>query len=94
MSTTLTLCKPSIRRSVEMPKRQNGDRVEERIYKSLWHVLIAAVGIYELRNHKSKTAKVLACGLIAFHVDAAISDALDAAPLSRRILDWVRPDED
>jgi len=68
-----------------------GDRVEERIYKSLWHVLIAGVGIYELRNHKTKTSKVLACGLIAFHVDAAIADALDVPPLSRRILDVVRP---
>lgn len=68
-----------------------GDRVEERIYKSLWHVLIAGVGIYELRNHKTKTSKVLACGLIAFHVDAAVADALDIPPLSRRILDYVRP---
>lgn len=68
-----------------------GDRVEERVYKSLWHVLIAGVGIYELRNHKTKTSKVLACGLIAFHVDAAIADALDIPPLSRRILDYVRP---
>ena len=73
-----------------------GDRVEERVYKSLWHVLIAGVGIYEVRNHKTKFSKILACGLIAFHVDAAIADALDVPPLSRRILDVVRPcpDED
>jgi len=68
-----------------------GDRIEERVYKSLWHVFIAVVGIYELRNHKTRTSKVLACGLIAFHVDAAISDALDEPPLTRRILNWVRP---
>jgi hypothetical protein len=70
-----------------------GDRLEERVYKSLWHVLIAGVGVYELRNHKTKTSKVLATGLIAFHVDAAIADALDVPPLSRRILDWIRPNE-
>ena len=67
------------------------DRPEERIYKSLWHVLIAGVGIYELRNHKTKTSKVLACGLIAFHVDAAVADALDVPPVSRRILNYLRP---
>ena len=70
---------------------QKGDRIEERVYKSLWHVLIAAVGVYELRNHKTKTSKVLACGLIAFHADAAVADALDVPPLSRRILNWIRP---
>jgi hypothetical protein len=75
-----------------MARRRKRDRAEERIYKSLWHVLIAAMGVYELRHHKSKISKVLSCGLIAFHVDAAVSDALDTAPLSRRILDWiVRP---
>jgi hypothetical protein len=73
-----------------------GDRVEERVYKSLWHVLIAGVGIYEWRHNKTKVAKVLSAGLIAFHVDAAIADALDVPPLSRRILNTVRPcpDED
>lgn len=71
--------------------KQKGDRVEERVYKSLWHVLIAAVGVYELRNHKTRVSKFLACGLIAFHADAAIADALDVPPLSRRILDVVRP---
>lgn len=67
------------------------DRIEERIYKSLWHVAIVAVGIYEYRHHKSKTSKILSAGMIAFHIDAAVSDALDTDPLSRRILDWVCP---
>lgn len=67
------------------------DRVEERAYKAFWHVLIAAVGVYELRNHKTKLSKILACGLIAFHLDAAISDALDTTTLSRRILEAIRP---
>ncbi len=77
-----------------MAKQRNRDRIEERLYKSLWHLLIAGVGIYELRNHKTKTSKFLACGLIAFHIDAAISDALDTPTLARRILDFVRPDDD
>ncbi len=72
------------------------DRIEERIYKSLWHVLIAGVGVYELRNHKTKLSKVLACGLIAFHVDGAIADITDSKPLSRRVLEYVAgaPDEE
>jgi len=66
-----------------------GECLEERIYKSLWHVLIAGVGFWELRNHRTKTSKVLACGLIAFHVDAAIADALDVSPLSRKLLERI-----
>jgi len=71
-----------------MSRRRN-DRVEERVYKSLWHILIAGVGVYELRNHKTKFSKVLATGLIAFHVDGAISDIMDTKPLSQRVLDYV-----
>ena len=58
----------------------------ERIYKSAWHLLIAAVGVYELRNHKTRLSKVLACGLIAFHADAAICDALDKPTTPQRLL--------
>jgi hypothetical protein len=71
------------------------DRVEEKVYKSLWHILIAGVGLYELRTHKTKLAKILACGLIAFHIDGAIADLADSKPLSRRVLELVagsRPD--
>lgn len=94
MSTSLLRLSESIFRA--SPKRgenmaHKGDRVEERVYKSLWHVLIAGVGIYEWRHNKSKVSKALSAGLIAFHVDAAIADALDVPPLARRILDSVRP---
>jgi len=65
------------------------DKIEERIYKSLWHIFIAGVGFYEIRNHKTKVSKVLACGLIAFHIDAAISDIVDCDPLSRKLLEKV-----
>ena len=58
----------------------------ERCYKSLWHLLIAGVGIYELRNHKTRLSKVLAVGLIAFHADAAVCDALDVPTTPQRIL--------
>jgi len=67
------------------------DRIEERVYKSLWHLMIATVGIYELRNHKTKVSKVLACGLIAFHIDGAVADIMDTPPLARRILQYFRP---
>lgn len=69
--------------------RDCDDRIEERVYKSLWHVLIAGIGVYELRNHKTKLSKVLAVGLIAFHVDGALADITDAKPLSRQILEFV-----
>lgn len=63
--------------------------IPERVYMSLWHVLIAMVGVYELRNHKTTVSKVLATGLIAFHVDAAIADALDRPCFTRRILESI-----
>ncbi len=66
-------------------------RNEERVYKSLWHLLIAGVGVYELRSHKTKLSKVLAVGLIAFHVDAALCDALDIPTAPQRWLRKLRP---
>lgn len=98
MSTTLLRLSESISRTSRkrgaVMAKQKGDRVEERVYKSLWHVLIAGVGVYELRNHRTRLSKFLACGLIAFHADAAIADALDVPPISRRILDVLRPSPD
>ncbi len=58
----------------------------ERVYKAAWHLLIAAVGVYELRNHKTRLSKVLACGLIAFHADAAICDALNVPTTPQRLI--------
>lgn len=60
--------------------------IVERTYKSLWHLLIAGVGVYELRNHKTKLSKVLATGLILFHADAALCDALDVPTTPQRFL--------
>lgn len=65
------------------------DRIEERAYKSAWHVALMLVGLYEWRNHKSKPAKVLAAGMMAFHLDAAVADAFDTKPLSRVLLEKV-----
>ena len=67
------------------------DRIEERAYKSVWHLLIALVGVYEIRNHRTRLSKVLACGLIAFHADAAICDALDVPTTLQRLLRRLRP---
>jgi hypothetical protein len=66
-------------------------RIEERLYKSAWHIAIALVGVYEIRNHKTRLSKVLACGLIAFHADAAICDLLDKPTLAQKILRRLRP---
>lgn len=63
------------------------DLPAERVYKSLWHVALAGIGLYEYNVHKTKAARVLAAGMIAFHVDAALADAFDRKPLSRRILE-------
>ena len=64
---------------------------EEKVLKSAWHAMIALVGVYELRNHRTKASKILACGLIAFHVDAAISDAMDKPTTLQRLLRRLRP---
>ena len=65
---------------------ENRDSKIERAYKSIWHALIAAMGFYELRNHKTKLSKVLAVGLIAFHMDACIADAMDVPTTAQRLL--------
>ena len=59
---------------------------KKRALKSLWHLGIAGVGVYELRNHKTKLSKVLACGLIAFHLDAFVCDARDTPTTLERII--------
>jgi len=64
--------------------------LDERTLKSAWHLLIAAVGLYELRNHKTRLSKVLACGLIAFHADAALFDWLDKPTTLQRLLRKLR----
>ena len=58
----------------------------ERIYKSAWHGLICLAGILEYRNHRTRAAKVLAVGLIAFHTDAAVCDWLDVPTTPQRFL--------
>ena len=58
----------------------------ERTYKALWHLGIGLIGLYELRNHKTTASKVLACGLIAFHMDACIADARDVPTTAQRLL--------
>jgi len=58
----------------------------ERTYKALWHLGIGLIGLYELRNHKTTASKVLACGLIAFHIDACISDAFDQPTIAQKLL--------
>ena len=62
--------------------------VHERTYMSLWHLGLLGIGIYEYKTHKSWLGKVLAGGMILFHADAAIGDALDTPKcLSRYLLE-------
>jgi hypothetical protein len=63
---------------------------EERFYKSLWHVAIAIVGVYEYRAHRTRLSKTLSVGLILFHIDAAICDAIDMPTTPQRILEKLK----
>jgi hypothetical protein len=63
---------------------------EEKVLKSLWHLMIAGVGCYELHANRTKLSKVLSIGLIAFHADAGICDALDQPTTLQRLLGRLR----
>jgi hypothetical protein len=64
----------------------------ERLYKSAWHIGLVMLGLYELRRtHHTRLGKVLAVGMLLFHADAAVADALDKPCLTRRILECLRP---
>lgn len=65
------------------------DRFEERIYKSIWHVALFGVGLFEYSHLKTKLGKALAIGMMAFHIDAAYADASDRKSLSRVLLERV-----
>ena len=58
----------------------------ERMLKSLWHLGISLIGLYELKHHKTTLSKILAVGLIGFHADAAICDWLNKPTALQRIL--------
>ena len=58
----------------------------EKIYKAGWHALIAGVGVYEYRVHKTWLSKFLSVGLIAFHTDAAVCDYLDIPTTPQRFV--------
>lgn len=58
----------------------------EKLYKAGWHALIAGVGAYEYRVHKSRLSKVLSIGLILFHADAAVCDYLEIPTTPQRFI--------
>jgi|GEM_PF-2064483 len=66
-------------------------RRNECLLKSLWHLSIGLVGLHELRHNKSTLGKVLSVGLIAFHIDAAISDIQDKPTTLQRVLHRMFP---
>jgi hypothetical protein len=74
------------RLAAKRDQQQGKEVAVEKLYKSTWHLLIAAVGFYELSNHKTKLSKALACGLIAFHLDACIADALGTLTTPQKLL--------
>jgi hypothetical protein len=61
-------------------------RQKEKVLKASWHAAIAAVGIFELERSQSWLSKALSAGLIAFHIDACVCDALDKPTTLQRIL--------
>lgn len=64
---------------------------EEKVLKATWHFLIAAVSMFELQHSRTVLAKALSVGLIAFHLDAAINDALDEPTTVQRLLRRLKP---
>jgi hypothetical protein len=58
----------------------------EKIYMVGWHALIAGVGVYEYRVHKTRLSKILSIGLILFHADAAVCDGLDIPTTPQRFV--------
>jgi hypothetical protein len=58
----------------------------EKVYKAGWHAMIAGVGVYEYRVHKTRFSKFLSVCLIAFHADAAVCDYLDIPTTPQRWL--------
>jgi hypothetical protein len=58
----------------------------ELLLKSLWHLGIAGVGVYEYKHHRTLAARVLAVGLIAFHLDAAWSDVRNQPTTLQKLL--------
>jgi hypothetical protein len=59
------------------------------MYKAGWHLMLCVIGIYEFRTHRTRLAKVLAAGMILFHIDAFVTDALNTKPISRQILEKI-----
>ena len=58
----------------------------EKLYKSGWHAMIAGVGVYEYRVHRTLLSKFLSVCLVAFHVDAAVCDYLDIPTTPQRFI--------
>ena len=58
----------------------------EKVYKTCWHAMIAGVGVYEYRVHKTLLSKFLSVCLIMFHADAAVCDYLDIPTTPQRFI--------
>ena len=64
----------------------------ERVYMCAWHIGLAALGLYEYRRtHRTVLGKAMALGMVLFHCDAAIADAMDTPCLTRRVLEKLKP---
>lgn len=63
--------------------------IEERLTCSSWHLFIAAIGITEFKNNKTRLSKLLSAGLILFHLDGAIADIIDEKSLFKRVFDLI-----
>ena len=58
----------------------------ERVYKSAWHFLIMMTGVWEYKHNRSRFSKFLSMGLILFHADACICDAVGKPTTLQRLL--------
>jgi hypothetical protein len=64
---------------------------EERALKCSWHAAIALLGCFELKRSRTTIGKILSIGLILFHLDGALWDALDQSSTVQRLLRRLKP---
>jgi hypothetical protein len=64
----------------------------ERGYKAAWHGLIGLTGLWETQRSRTLLGKILAWGIVAFHLDAMLADAMGVDTTPQRLLKKLRPE--
>ena len=75
---------------VAIADHKQAEETIEKVYKSAWHLLIAATGCFELATSKTLFKRILSIGLVGFHLDSALCDALGVPTTPQRLLRRLR----